>query len=176
MSIQMSLCKKRLGLVWFIGGGTPFLLMVVQSIAGFYGDRTEEAWGWLLSTIMPTISLIIGVLVADARHHSRDIGDVDTFIYRVTLWLSVIYLVIVSLTFVLRRLSGMDQLELMKLSHLWLAPLQGLVAATIGVFFVSKMSHRPHNDDRDTEDDSQPIADDLAKRGREHVVRPGRRR
>ena len=138
MPLLMDKCKKRLAIVWVTGAGVLFLVLVLQSIFGRYGDKTNDAWAWLLPTIIPTLSLIVGVVASDALDKSVRAASVDVFMYRLALSLSVAYLVVVSLTIFLGPLSDWPQLELMKLSNLWLAPLQGIVAAAIGVFFVSK--------------------------------------
>jgi hypothetical protein len=87
--------------------------------------------------------MMIGVLSANARSGIR-LGSVDRFGYRLAFVLSALYLGTVALTILLSPLaefySGTDALELMRLSHLWLAPFQGLVAAALGTLFVEQTS------------------------------------
>lgn len=53
--------------------------MVLQSIFGKFGTRVEEAWAWFLPTIMPTLSLIIGVLVLDVSLTRQSDKKIDRF-------------------------------------------------------------------------------------------------
>src|SRR3546814_5910722 len=53
--------------IGLVGAGGVFLLLVAQSLLGRYEPATHEVWGWFLPTVMPTLSLIVGVLVADRR-------------------------------------------------------------------------------------------------------------
>lgn len=52
--------------------------------------------------------------------------------------LSVFYLLLVLATLLLQAVAGMVATEFMTTSNLWLTPVQGLVGATLGVFFVSR--------------------------------------
>lgn len=113
-------------------------MMMLQTILGHYGDKASEAWAWLLPTIIPTLSLIIGTFVADTLGKSIQINIVDRFLYRLTSALSLAYLITVSLTILLSPFSIAAPLEIMKMSSFWLGPLQGLVGTAIGIFFVSK--------------------------------------
>ena len=136
MRISMAKSKKRIATLWFIGAGFLFFLVLMQTILGKYGDTVDEAWGWLLATFMPTLSLIIGVLVLDAFGKGVKTRTVDRFIFRLTFGLSTAYLLAVALTILLSPFSPSLPLELMQQSSLWLSPFQGLVCASIGIFFV----------------------------------------
>src|SRR3546814_12120112 len=59
--------KWMLAAIWLVGAGGVFLLLVAQSLLGRSEPATHEVWGWFLPTVMPTLSLIVGVLVADRR-------------------------------------------------------------------------------------------------------------
>jgi hypothetical protein len=137
--ISIIKARKRIATVWFTGVSILFVVVLIQTILGHYGDKVREAWEWLLPNTMPTLSLIIGVLVADTLS-SKKIGrkTVDVFIFRLAFFLSLAYLIIVGLTIFLSPFSDVASLELMKLSNLWLAPFQGLVSAVTGAFFVAK--------------------------------------
>lgn len=68
--------------------------------------------------------------------------------FQVALWLSVVYLVMVLATILMRPfvvdpdlpkvMKAAKAIELMHTSNLWLGPFQGLVASALGVLFVSK--------------------------------------
>src|SRR3546814_3400024 len=82
---------------------------------------------------MPTLSLIVGVLVADRRaagkgQDARQAGKpVDDLFFRLGAGMSVLYLLLVALSVLVQPLLPQaTPLELMQRSNLWLGPLQGL--------------------------------------------------
>ena len=134
--ISTRTCKRRLAILWFVGGLALFLLLVFQSIFGQYVDKVEEAWAWFLPNIMPTLSLIIGVLVLDATAAGGKDKQIERFIFQLAFGLSAVYLALVGLIPLVQPFTDSSPFELMKRSSLWLGPLQGLVLAALGVFFV----------------------------------------
>jgi hypothetical protein len=123
-----------LATIWFLGSAVLVILVIVQTLLDHYGNRTSDAWGWLLPTFMPTLSLITGVMVVDPkRQQSR---PVDPFVFVLASVVSTVYLFIVLLTILLAPFSALGEIQLMRLSNLWLGPTQGLVTALTGVFFV----------------------------------------
>ena len=131
--------KWALAAIWLVGAGVVFLLLVAQSLLGHYEPATAEVWGWFLPTVVPTLSLIIGVLVADRRAGEGRPGGGAQPAERRIFWLcagmSALYLLLVALTVVIQPLLHATPLELMHRSNLWLGPLQGLTVAALGFFF-----------------------------------------
>ncbi len=136
MGILWIKCKRNLAVLWFTGSGFIFFILLFQTFFQRYGKTVSEAWGWFLPTIMPTLSLIVGVLVMDASGKGTKIQTVDRFFFRLSFSLSFVYLLVVTLTILIQPFSKLSPLELMKQSNLWLGPLQGLVTASLGVFFI----------------------------------------
>lgn len=136
--ISADVAKKRLAAIWFTGAGLLFLLVLALSFANVYGSETEQAWAWLLASVMPTLSLITGVLVTDAQQHSEGDKVIDVFIARLAAIFSIVYLITVATTILGQPFSGRTPLTLMSQSHLWLAPFQGLVTSLMGVLFVKQ--------------------------------------
>jgi len=120
-----------------MGGGLLFLVVVAQTMAGYYGDRAKSAWSWLLPTIMPTLSLIVGAVVTQKPEST---ATVDRLAYRISLGLSLCYLLLALATIAAQPFSGMGALDFMSTSNLWLGPLQGLLGISLGVFFGSRQS------------------------------------
>ncbi len=138
--------KRVLATVWFLGSAVLVILVLVQTMMDHYGNKTSDAWGWLLPTYMPTLSLITGVMVADAVKRQPS-EPVDPFVFLLASVISGVYLFIVLLTILLAPFSSLGEIKLMSLSNLWLGPIQGLVTAFIGVFFVqSKSGDDKHGD------------------------------
>lgn len=132
----MKRCRRTLALIWMVGAGVLFLILILQTMFGKY-QQPQEAFNWLMPTLLPTLTLIVGVFVAE-RSEGADEAEADSFKYRLALWLSVAYLLIVSLTIFIEPFSDMEAEQLMKTSNLWLSPMQGLVAAVVGIFFIKK--------------------------------------
>lgn len=139
----MSKCKKRLASVWLILGGAIFLVLLGQSLFGKYGELTDDAWGWFLPSVMPTLSLIISVMVFDSLGDGAADKRADGFMFGIAFWLSAFYLLIVFSTILVQPLTSIAPLDLMRQSNLWLGPLQGLVAAALGAFFMKQSGDAP---------------------------------
>ena len=130
--LPLEQARTKLATLWFVGAGSLFALLVVQSILGRYGKQVQQAWSWFIPTTVPTLSLMLGVL-GSAALGSQDRRSVRRTFYDIAWWLSLFYLVILGATIVLQPLGPMDALELYQLSNYWLGPIQGLVvAAKIG--------------------------------------------
>lgn len=138
MNILWIKAKKYLAVLWFIGGGMIFFIMLIQTILGKYEEHSEQAWGWFLPTIIPTLSLIIGVFVMDNTNKEDHMQTCNRFLFRLSFILSFMYLIVVFLTIAMQPFSAFSSIELMKKSSLWLGPFQGLVSASLGAFFIQK--------------------------------------
>jgi len=143
MMLPMSACKKRLTILWFVGGGFLCFIVIVQTIFNHYGNRASDAWGWLLPTFMPTLSLIASVWSMDVLGKSAAIESVDRFVFWLAFALSLAYLLVVAMTILLQPFvssSAEGYISVMNRSSLFLGPFQGVVGASLGVFFVKKQS------------------------------------
>jgi hypothetical protein len=136
--LPMAKCRKVLALLWFGAGGVLFSIFVLQTTLGKYGDQASEAWGWLLPAILPTLSLILGILVADAQAGHSQTLRADRFLFILSVILSAGYLLAVSAPIFLQPFVSLSPVDLMKQSTLWLSPFQGLVSGAIGAFFVRR--------------------------------------
>jgi uncharacterized membrane protein len=125
--------------VWLGGAGIVFALLVVQSLVGRYGEDTQAAWAWYLPTVMPTLSLIIGVLASDFRatpDPAKPMPEPSRGLLWMAMGLSVFYLLLVATTILVQPfLQAVSPIELMHRSNLWLGPLQGLTAGALAAFF-----------------------------------------
>ena len=137
--MNMHKAKWLIAGVWLAGAGLVFLILVGQSLLNYYEPRTQDAWGWYLPTVMPTLSLIVGVLVADFHSgNSAENSRPARGVFWLGLALSIFYLSMVALAILIQPvLADTAPLTVMQRSNLWLGPLQGLTAAAIGAFFRS---------------------------------------
>jgi len=137
-TVSVSSARRRLAILWFSLGGLLFVIVFAQTVANYYGDKVNEAWGWFLPLVMPMLSLIIGVFVADPLNETTGAMRVSSFVYRLAISLSSVYLLAMLIVVVIGQLTTTPPLVLMKLSSLGLGPLGGLVTAAVGIFFVKK--------------------------------------
>lgn len=141
--------RSRIALLWFVGAGLVYLLLIGQSLGTVYSGRLIEVWGWALPAFMPTLSLIVSVFGAsalispseDARVQVR--GD----FYRLTYGLSVTYLCVILMTILAQPIAtalnpdeNFKAADVLKLSSFWIAPLQSLVVLAMGSLFFAKQT------------------------------------
>ena len=137
--VDIGPCRRRIATAWLLGSGLIYLLVLTQTLFGYYGSDAEAAWSWILPITLPNLSLIIGVMVAGARKGQKGRNEqVSEFVYRLALGLTLFYLAVVLLTLLVQPIVDIEPPDLMKQSNLWLAPLQGLVTAALGAFYISK--------------------------------------
>jgi hypothetical protein len=136
--LSMRKCKTRLAALWFAAGGALFLILVLQTVFGKYGDQATEVWGWFLPSLLPTLSLVLGVLVMDAQGKAIAGRETNRFLFNLTFALSATYLLLLSLTIFIQPFVSVEPFGLMKQSRLWLGPFQGLVSGSLGAFFVRR--------------------------------------
>ena len=130
--------------VWLVGAGLIFFIMVIQSLRGVYADKTQEAWGWFLPTVLPSLLLIMGAITYTALDPNATNAVVRKTFVPIAKWLSIAYIFTVLLTILMQPFVGSkpeDAIALMRTSNLWLGPFQGLVSSALGVLFVSKEKH-----------------------------------
>jgi hypothetical protein len=138
MPISFSKGQQRIAILWFFGGGLAMIILIAQSIAGTWGTWVSDAWSWLLPTILPTLTLIVTTVVVESTQQRTARTEVNWFAYYLCLGLSAFYLICVVTILIAVNFVQTKPLELMKMSSLWLAPLQGLLSGIIGVFFVKQ--------------------------------------
>jgi hypothetical protein len=137
MRIQLSGCRYTLAILWFLGFGALAGILAVQQAFGYYDDNANDAWGWLLPNVVPTLSLMVGVLVAAQRAQQPEKETVDRAFFLLSLATSVIYLGLLLLTVLLQPAAHSDPLTLMDNSKLYLTPVQGLATGLLAAFFMS---------------------------------------
>lgn len=136
MKVSLDRARKRIALLWFLLSGVSFLLVLALTVTGFYGSEFGWVWNWFLPTVVPSLSLVVGVLVAEAFRSDKRPQTVDKFLYRMAWWFSLAYLLLVLGMLLAQPVVTITPHALLADSHLWLVPLQGLVSASLGAFFV----------------------------------------
>lgn len=144
--IKLDRARWKLARIWFGFCGVVFLILIGQSIGDVYGEDVLRAWGWALPNFLPTLSLMVSVFAADAlRPRSDDEAQVRKNFLQLSYYSSIFYLAVFLFTILSPPLAlsvrgNVDEraIDILELSNLWLAPLQGLVIALVGVLFFLK--------------------------------------
>jgi hypothetical protein len=139
--VSLDAVRGRLATIWLSGAGLVVIIVVLQSLLHRFGPATQEAWGWLLPTIMPTLGMILTVLGYSALDPVASASVVRKDFFRLARALSIVYLAMVATTVLIGPFAASDgagMIDLMHTSNLWLGPMQGLVASALGVLFVTK--------------------------------------
>lgn len=142
-SLPLAAALKRLAVLWFVGAGLVFVLVFALGLTAESKEDMSRLWSWFLPSVMPTVSLIIGVQVSYARAGPAPSGSAPSFMYGLAFWLSVTYLALVSFTLLLKPFNVMPWFEYLDASSLWLAPLQMLATGALGAFYVGPEGKSP---------------------------------
>ncbi len=138
-TIPLEKVQARLAALWLAGSGAIVLLLIAFSIIGeTFEGHVQELWNWALPNFLPTLSLMISVLAAEAFKSTTSSNRVRRSFANIATWLSLFYLLLAPLTLLVHPFSRLEALELLSISNFWLGPLQGLVDAALAVVFLSK--------------------------------------
>src|SRR5436853_5848 len=97
--------RSALFVIWTIGGGLALVILMLQSMFGRYGAQLQTVWSWFIPTVVPSISLMLGVLGATALvSKSTDPESVRRFFFQVARYLSFFYLCILLITIAIEPL------------------------------------------------------------------------
>ena len=140
--VSVADCQRRLATLWGVFSVLIFAIIFAQSAGNKYVrtvdneefDLSGQVFEWFLPLVIPTLSLMIGTVVAQAQRPPTD-ATVSRFVYRFSFWLSAIYLVVVMLHLFLFPENFFERL---RASTFYVASLQGLVGLSLGAFFVSR--------------------------------------
>jgi hypothetical protein len=127
--------RRQLAALWFLGSAPSFLCLAARTLAVPERFDVQGAWGWLLPTLLPSLSLMVGVIALGPPQQPR---DVDPFLLALARWLSAIYLALVLASLLFAWAKGSE----LKTANLFLGPLQGLVAGVLTFFFGRAASPR----------------------------------
>lgn len=137
-TLPLSLARSRIATQWLIGSSIIFVLLIGQSVFGKYQNKAQAVWSWALPSLMPTLTLIVSVLGANAIQPEDEGVHVRSSFYRTSFWLSSSYLALILFTILVEPYTSFDSLQLLNLSNLWLGPFQGFVVSMIGLLFFTK--------------------------------------
>ena len=146
-TVSLDRVRTRLAIIWLSGTGLIVAIMAAESMGGNLGDSSQSVWGWLMPTIMPTIGTIVSTLAATALLQDSSTSEVRRSFSVLAEGLSIFYLVLIFSLILFRESISTDThtwLEKLRMSNLWLGPLQGVVSSALAVVFLSKKT-KPDN-------------------------------
>ncbi len=141
--------RKKLLILWLCASASIFFIFFVQTMMGEYTTHVEEVWKWLFQFIIPPLSLMIGVFIAQATSTAADF-ETDFFYFQLSRGISLFFLVILFLSAILvpvmhlqenAHLEIESQLSIMIAFNSYnnfLLPLQGFSTLSLGIFFARK--------------------------------------
>jgi hypothetical protein len=148
-TIDLETVRMKLARIWFIGSGIPFFLMVIQSILGKYEPKTQDAWSWFIPLVFPTLTLMISVMGTEAIG-KKNKKKVRAGFAKLTSWLSVSYLIVLSLVIFLEPLSKAEPFKVFSMSNFFLGPIQALVVGALGYLFTMEPGNVLRTEGNDT--------------------------
>ncbi|MCE4554254.1 hypothetical protein [Pelomonas cellulosilytica] len=140
MPVQYSQAKKRLGILWFSVSGCLTVIFAFMTIGkGGFQSHSTEAWGWFIQSLLPSLGLMVGVLIADGQAQNNaqrlQVTSDVSMLYGIAMGCSCVYLLLVTAVLFWEAPVG-ERLAALQQSTVFLGPLQGLLATLLGFFFV----------------------------------------
>jgi hypothetical protein len=143
--IPLPRSQTRLLVTWGVFATATALIVAVKAHNGMYMhavpdgaervDGSTEVWEGLLPMILPTLTLMVGTVAAEARQVDSD-ATVSSRAYHLSLTLSFVYLT--ALLVVVLLGPSVSSNEAAITGNPFLLALQGLVGLSLGGFFVSR--------------------------------------
>jgi hypothetical protein len=148
--IKFSVARKKLVVQWMIFSAIIFFLFFIQTLTGRYEKYEGEVWEWLFKFITPSLSLMIGVLIAQMSAPASEV-ETDVFYFRLATGISYLFLTVLLLSALLIPVIHLQQnrnlsitetprpiVDAMKSYNIFLLPLQSICTLTLGMFFTKK--------------------------------------
>lgn len=128
------IAQRWLAGIWIFGFIVISLLLLIQTaISDIYGDEAPRIWNWFKDAVVPTVTLMLGVVIVDIARTDAARRPADRFVFTLSVALSAVYLsAIMVIIGVVANTYSFDAIER---SRNYLEIYQGLVAISIGAFF-----------------------------------------
>lgn len=130
--------RKKLTLIWLIGSGILFILMVSKSINNT--GYVSAIWAWYGSSILPGLGLILGLWTAVTRKGFTSENSVLSTSGTIAILLTIFYFLVLLLSLLGSSMASMSYPEYLQLTQNWLAVLQAPTIAFIAKIFTEDPS------------------------------------
>lgn len=129
-----------LKIVWFGAFAAIVFIFIGYSVfLPLFGDKTQEAWQWLLPNLLPPFGLAVGLAIAEKPKpgavRAKPAGDPPADGAgpgKIALAMSLLYIGALLIS-VFGVLFKADPIGFLNMTNFWLAPLLGLTTAALGV-------------------------------------------
>jgi hypothetical protein len=141
VSININQAQKQLAILWGIGALMSFCLMIWVTFPAkiFKPEDVKEAWNWLLSLVLPFLTLIVSSVIAEANQQNPSTAPTNDLAFGIAWWLSLVYLILIVVVGLTVLWSATPTpLDIFKGSNLFLTPIQGLLGIGLGFFFTQR--------------------------------------
>jgi hypothetical protein len=129
-------CKRKIAIIWGFFSLILYTIIFIQTLSGKHDGYTNEIWGWLLQSTLPTLTLTIGMITFDTYNPSSNENiSINKFTFYIASTLSIVYLSLILTIILYQPISGKPLWQLGSSSNIYLAPIQGLVSGVVGLFF-----------------------------------------
>lgn len=132
--------QNKLAMLWCFWGGFIFLMLFTYQLNGTFDDGDFlVAWKWFSAAVFPTPALIFSSIIASPSDKVNN-SVVPTRIYYLTLGFSVFYLIVLTVIVFSKSLqiSSTPTIEQMENSWTYLGLVNGLLSASMGIFFAKR--------------------------------------
>ena len=136
-TIDFEKAKQRIALVWFILSPVIIILVLLLEINGKFTSKSSEAWGWLFSNILPTLTLMLSVFFYDSRNNKPSF-EINRFYFNLAMGSSLFYLALLFAVILGNPFTGLAMVPWMQKSTIILGPIQSIAAGAIGIFFLNR--------------------------------------
>ena len=139
MGISKNIAQKKISLLWFISSGILFLIFVLYTAFNRFDGKEVDGWQWYSQNIIPSLTLMVSTYFS-TKNETNDNGiEIDNFAYRLAFSISLVYFLILYLTILLApvafKVANLSIIDFLKKSQIYLIILQGIVTASLGLFF-----------------------------------------
>lgn len=144
--------QKELFIIWMVGAVLIFPWAIFRTLYdGDHNDDMNSIIDWLLSSIAPTFMVAVGgFLIQDNK---VDEHEIDEFRLKLSEIFSIVYLVLIAIILGFALVPTIPDYEVIKRTNKIVPPLQGVVAASMGLFFSKPTRKRVSK--RSTKDGSE---------------------
>jgi hypothetical protein len=141
--------RKKIISLWLLMSLAIFIIFFIQTLTGKYTDNVKDVWQWLFQFLLPALTLMLGVLIAQFNSTTTDF-EVDSFYFKLAFGISIFFLVFLFLSPIIIPILHVNEnvhrsiaeqkdiLQSFKTVDNFLLPLQGITMLSLGIFFSKK--------------------------------------
>lgn len=133
MKLTVGKCQLVLTLLWWGWGVLLILALAVLSSQPKIFSDASAAWGWFLPNLTPTM-MLVGAAAYTKQKTSDLRAETIGPLFLISLLVSIVYLLLLTGSIV-GVLFSSQPIDWLGKSSLWLGPMQGLAASSLGAFF-----------------------------------------